>query len=81
VARLDPVPDSSLALSTRFWFFLSRRVFGRVTRPLRIHARVPRLVSAVMIMNGLLGTGRWEIGRELTTLIALRVAMLVGCVF
>ncbi len=81
MARLDPVPDTSLTLGTRFWFWVLRRIFGRVLTPYRIFAHVPRVVTAATLMNGIFGTGRWEIGAELRTLIHLRVASLIGCVF
>ncbi len=81
MARLDPLPDDAVSFGTRIWFRILRRVFGAVPRPYRIIGRVPRVVSAFVLANGALETGHWAIGRELSTLIHLRVAMLVGCVF
>ena len=81
MARLDPVPDASLTRGTRFWFWVIRRIFGRVLTPYRILAHAPRLVGGTTLANALFGTGRWQIGSELRTLIHLRVASLVGCVF
>ena len=81
MARLEPVPDTSLTLGTRFWFWIIRRVFGRVLTPYRILAHAPRLVGGSTLANAIFGLGRWEISPELRTLIHLRVASLVGCVF
>ena len=33
------------------------------------------------LANAVFGTGRWQIGAELRTLIHLRVASIIGCVF
>ncbi|TMA54008.1 MAG: hypothetical protein E6J75_14560 [Deltaproteobacteria bacterium] len=81
MARLDPVPDASLTRGTRFWFWVIRRVFGRVLTPYRILAHAPRLVGSTTLANAVFGTGRWQIGAELRTLIHLRVASIIGCVF
>jgi alkylhydroperoxidase family enzyme len=81
VARLDPTPASELSRTSRFWYWVSRRLFGRVTTPLQIHSRVPRVLSAVMAVNGILETGHWSIGPDLMKMIHIRVATLVGCVF
>jgi alkylhydroperoxidase family enzyme len=81
MARLEPVPDASLTLGTRFWFWIIRRVFGRMLKPYPILAHAPRLVAGATLGNALFSTGKWEIGPELRTLIHLRVASLVGCVF
>jgi len=81
MARLDPVPDASLTLGTRFWFWVIRRVFGRVLTPYHIYAHVPRLVGTLTLANAVFGTGRWQIGSDLRTLVHLRVASIVGCVF
>ena len=81
MARLDPVPDASLTRGTRFWFWVIRRIFGRVLTPYRILAHAPRLVGTSTLANAAFATGRWEIGSQLRTLIHLRVASLVGCVF
>jgi len=81
MARLDPVPDASLTRGTRFWFWVIRRVFGRVLTPYRILAHAPRLVGSTTLAHAVFGTGRWQIGAALRTLIHLRVASLVGCVF
>lgn len=81
MARLAPLPLHQLSRSTRFWLWLQRRMFGRVLRPYPIIGRSPRLVTAATWMNVLFGTGEWTIGPQLRTLIHLRVAAIVGCVF
>jgi alkylhydroperoxidase family enzyme len=56
-------------------------VFGRVLRPYPVIARSPRTVTALNGMTVLFSTGHWAIGGELRTLVHLRVAQLIGCVF
>ena len=75
------MPDGELTLGTRFWLWLVRRTFGRVLRPYPYMAHVPRLVPAAFFASALFSTGRWSIGHQLRTLIHLRVAQLIGCVF
>jgi hypothetical protein len=65
----------------RFWLWLIHRMFGRQLTPYGIVAHVPRMLPGMLIMNGLFGVGDWHIGPELRTLIHLRVAELIGCVF
>lgn len=81
MARIAPIAERDLGLATRFWFWLSRRLFGRVLAPLRIMAHAPRLVAGSTLMSGFFGSGRWAIDPQLRTLIHLRVASIIGCVF
>lgn len=81
MARIQPVPHDQLTLGTRFWMWVVRRTFGRVLRPYYYLAHVPRLVPVGLFSAAIFGTGRWRIGSELRTLIHLRVAELIGCVF
>ncbi len=81
MARLQPRDATTLGIGTRFWFWLSRRLFGRVLAPYGVAAHAPRMVPALSLMSAFFGAGRWEIGSELRTLIHLRVAQIVGCVF
>ena len=81
MARIAPVPERELTRGTRFWMWLVRRTFGRVLRPYPYYAHVPRLVPIGFFASALFGTGQWHIGSELRTLIHLRVAALIGCVF
>ena len=81
MARLAPLSPHEFSRSTRFWLWLQRRLLGRVLRPYPIIARSPRLVTAVTWMNTFFSTGEWVIGPQLRTLIHLRVAAIVGCVF
>ncbi|HZP43149.1 MAG TPA: hypothetical protein VFD84_16800 [Candidatus Binatia bacterium] len=81
MARLAPLDVHALSWRTRLEFWLQRRLFGKVLRPYPILARAPRVTTGAMVMNAIFGTGRWTIGPELRTLIHLRVAQIVGCVF
>jgi alkylhydroperoxidase family enzyme len=81
MARLDPLPSNALRPMTRLWFWFQRLVFGRVLRPYPVIARSPRTVTAVNVMTVLFSTGHWTIGGELRTLVHLRVAQIIGCVF
>jgi alkylhydroperoxidase family enzyme len=81
MARLQPPPEGALALGTRIWFRLFRRLFGRVLAPYRIAAHAPRVVSGLSLMNVVFGTGSWALEPGLRTLVHLRVAALIGCVF
>ena len=65
----------------RFWLWVIRRTFGRQLRPYGIVAHAPRMMPGMLIINAIFATGDWRIGAELRTLIHLRVAELIGCVF
>jgi len=81
MARLDPLPLHDLPWTTRLQLWIQRRLLGKVLRPYPILARSPRLVTAMTFANALFSTGEWTIGANLRTLIHLRVAQIVGCVF
>lgn len=81
MARIDPVPQERLTLGTRLGFWMLRRMFGRVLRPYTVLAHAPRLVGANLLMTMLFGAGKWRIEPQLRTMIHLRVATLIGCVF
>jgi alkylhydroperoxidase family enzyme len=81
VARLGAVDVHALPWTTRFQLWLQRRVFGRVLGPYPVIARAPRVVTMFTFANALFSTGQWAIGADLRTLIHLRVAQIVGCVF
>jgi alkylhydroperoxidase family enzyme len=52
-----------------------------VLAPYRVAGHAPRMVPGLSLMSAFFGTGRWAIGPELRTLVHLRVAQIVGCVF
>ena len=79
MARLTGVERGGSLLS-RVLFFLTRKKLGRVPRPMRIHALVPRLLSRVARMDLVQEEPR-HLPRSLVKLGQVRVAMRVGCPF
>lgn len=81
MARLDPVPREQLRWTTRIWLWLIRRAFGRVLKPYPVLAHAPKLVGGMTLLNAFFSTGKWQLPAGIRTLVHLRVATLVGCVF
>lgn len=81
MARLAPLDVHALPWTTQVQLWIQRRIFGKVLRPYPILARAPRVVTTMTFANALFSTGTWAIGANLRTLIHLRVAQIVGCVF
>jgi alkylhydroperoxidase family enzyme len=81
MARVRLLESTDVPRRTRVWYWLSRRLFGRVLAPYRVAGHAPRMVPGLSLMSVFFGTGRWMIGPELRTLVHLRVAQIVGCVF
>ena len=81
MARLEPVPPEARRWSTRLWFWVMRRTFGRELRPYPVFAHAPKVVGNVMTMNMLFEMGDWALPADLRKLVHLRVAQLIGCEF
>ena len=80
MARIEGVSDRDAGLVARLAFWFSRRKFGRVLEPIRLHAQHPRLLR---------GLGHMEMAQQaastldasLKELLNIKVAMGVGCPF
>lgn len=60
---------------------LFRLLFGRALNPTKVQAHSTRAMLASFLSNAILGSGRWEVGRELIELARIRAAALNGCPF
>ena len=81
MARLRLLDAGEVSRGTRLWYWVSRRLLGRVLAPYRMAAHAPRMVPCLSMLSVFFGSGGWAIGPELRTLVHLRVAQLIGCVF
>jgi len=81
MARLRYLEGREAGLLARAMQALYRGMLGREINPIKVVARVPRVVLSSFFSNALMGTGRWTIGRDLAQLVRVRVAALNGCAF
>ena len=81
VARLRDLEPGEAGLLTRVVHAVMRRALGRELNPHKVIARSPRALLFSVVGNIILGTGRWEIGRDLAQLVRTRAAARNGCPF
>jgi hypothetical protein len=60
---------------------LFRLLFGRALNPTKVQAHSTRSMLASFLSNAILGSGHWEVGRELIEMTRIRAAALNGCPF
>ena len=81
MARLSYLEGRNAGLLARVLQAIYRSQLGRDLNPIKVIARVSRVVLWSFSSNALMATGRWTIGRELTQLVRVRVAARNGCPF
>ena len=81
MARLRYLEGREAGWLVRIVQTLYRSQLGRDINPMKVVARVPRVVLSSFFSNAIMGTGRWAIGRELAQLVRVRVAARNGCFF
>ena len=81
MARLRYLEGREAGWLARIVQALYRGQLGREINPIKVIARVPRVLLASFFSNALMATGRWAIGRDLAQLVRVRVAALNGCPF
>lgn len=81
MARLRDLEPSESGLFTRFVHAVMRRAVGRELNPHKVIARSPRTLLFSFLGNIIMGSGRWEIGRDLAQLVRTRAAARNGCPF
>jgi hypothetical protein len=67
-------------LFVRFFFWVVRRKLGKVTTPMRVTARNPRILFGIGMMEQSLAAGNW-VPMGLKDLAQLRTGTLIGCPF
>ena len=81
MARLRDLDPGEAGLLTRFVHAVMRRAVGRELNPHKVIARSPRALVFSFLGNIIMGTGHWEIGRDLAQLVRTRAAARNGCPF
>jgi alkylhydroperoxidase family enzyme len=81
MARLRYLEGREAGFLARIMQALYRGQLGSEINPVKVVARVPRVLLSSFFSNALMATGRWTIGRELAQLVRVRVAALNGCAF
>jgi alkylhydroperoxidase family enzyme len=78
MSRLEPSKPRSLF--ARIVFFFTRRMLGKVPTPMRVTAHNPKIFKGMAQME-LAQKGAKSLPPRLRTLVGLRVATRVGCLF
>ena len=81
MARLRYLEGREAGFLARGLQRLYRGLLGQEINPVKVVARVPRVLLSSFFSNALMATGRWTIGRQLAQLVRVRVAALNGCAF
>jgi alkylhydroperoxidase family enzyme len=81
MARLRDLEPGEAGLLARFVHTVMRNALGRELNPHKVMARSPRVLLVSFLGNIIMGSGRWEIGRDLAQLVRTRAAALNGCPF
>jgi hypothetical protein len=80
MTRLLPIERQHAPWHLRWFYRVLRKMFGNELTPVKIQARVPRVVWATILFEGVL-SGRRRISLRYTQLAKVRVAARVGCPF
>jgi hypothetical protein len=60
---------------------LYRLMLGRALNPVKVQAHSSRIMLSSFLSNAILGSGRWEVGKDLVRLVRTRTAARNGCLF
>jgi hypothetical protein len=60
---------------------LYRLMLGRALNPIKVQAHSSRIMLSSFLANAILGSGRWEVGKDLVHLVRTRTATRNGCLF
>ncbi len=58
-----------------------RLVLGRALNPTKVQAHAPRVMLSSFLSNAILGSGRWEVDKNLVQMVRIRAAARNGCPF
>ena len=80
MTRFAPIERQNAPWHLRWFYRLMRKMFGKELTPVKLQARVPRVVWASILFEGVLSARR-GISLRYTQLAKIRVASRVGCPF
>ena len=80
-ARVRYLEGREAGLVGRVVQAILRRVTGRSINPPKVQSHSSRAVLSSFLANALMGTGHWDIGRDMVELVKIRAAALNGCPF
>jgi hypothetical protein len=78
--RFSPIERRDAPWHLRWFYSVLRKMFGKELTPVKLQARVPRVVWASILFDGVL-SGRRRISLRYIQLAKVRVASRVGCPF
>ena len=79
--RVRPLEGREAGVVAQLIQGLFRLLFGRSLNPTKVQAHSTRSMLASFLSNAILGSGRWEVGREIIEMARIRAAALNGCPF
>ena len=80
MARMSPIERSQAPWHLRWFYTVTRKMFGKDLTPVKLQARVPRVVWASILMEACL-SGRRRVSLRDIQLAKVRTAARVGCPF
>lgn len=80
MARMTGVERSQAPWHLRWFYRVTRKMFGRELTPVKIQARVPRVVWAAILFEACL-SGRRRVSLRHLQLAKIRAAARIGCPF
>jgi hypothetical protein len=80
MTRLAPIERQNAPWHLRWFYRVMRKMFGKELTPVKLQARVPRVVWAMILFEGALSWRR-RISLRYIQLAKVRVATRVGCPF
>ena len=80
MTRFAPIERENAPWHLRWFYRVLRRMFGKELTPVKLQARVPRVLWASILFEGVL-SGRRGISLRYTQLAKIRVTSRVGCPF
>lgn len=81
MARVRSLEGREAGILARLIQAIFRVVLGRPLNPIKVQAHATRAMLSSFLSNAILGSGRWEVGRELVHLVRIRAAARNGCPF
>jgi hypothetical protein len=81
MARVRSLEGREAGITARIVQAILRRATGRSINPPKVQAHSTRSMLSSFLANAIMGSGRWEIGKDMVELVKIRAAVLNGCPF
>jgi hypothetical protein len=81
MTRVRSLEGREAGIVARIVQFLLKLNVGKSINPIKVQAHSTRSMLSSFFANAIMGSGRWEVGKDMVELVKIRAAVLNGCPF